>query len=344
MKHYDLRVIKDIPIRDLAEKLGIVIIGNHNTGNAKCFNQAGHPKGDRNPSLGFDHKTNRFKCFACNVKGSTIDLVMATQNLSFNDACEWLANSYGLRPDNTGKIQEIKPITYKDYKQPETIITTGDIEIYQEFYQLCDQLDTTGLKFMQSKGFTPETIKKFGWRIITDKAISLIKQRNNSDSGIAGIYQAGWWLIPFYQDDQIVYLRARNPIKKEFRNLIGKDTQIYNYNAFYELTGDSSLYICEGETDTMTLTQQGLTAVGVLGATQDRTISRLVDFITTQFSKDLSVILCFDNDKEGKEATEKTAKQFFAKGLTPEVLKIPDNYKDINDYVNETELNNGKKD
>ena len=89
---YDLDSLKAIPIRQVADRLALEFKGK----NAKCFNSEAHSRGDKSPSLGLDLKTNRFKCFACDVKGSTIDLVMQAQKLDFKQACEWLANAFGI--------------------------------------------------------------------------------------------------------------------------------------------------------------------------------------------------------------------------------------------------------
>lgn len=337
---YDLQELKDIPIRDLATSLGIIFKGNPSTSNARCFNQQAHPKGDAKPSMGFNNKTNRFKCFACEATGSTIDLVMQTQGLDLKEACEWLANKYGIDPNKNG----YKRIEYKDtnkivenrYSDP----TTADIESYKQFYKLCDPLDDKGRQLLQGKGFTPETIKQFGWRTITSQAVEKAKaDKNLETSGLKGLLKVGWCLIPFYQDTDIFYLRARNPVSKEFSNPIGKTTQFYNYNALYAITGANKLYVCEGETDTMTLAQENLPAVGILGATQDQTVRRLVEFIASEFGKDLKVVLCFDNDQQGRLATDKTAKEFLSIGIRAEIKEIPDNYKDINDYYNNKETN-----
>ena len=62
----DLDTLKDaIKITDLAITLGLQVEGK----TAHCFKHQ-----DRTASLSFDTKTNRFKCFSCNISGSVIDL------------------------------------------------------------------------------------------------------------------------------------------------------------------------------------------------------------------------------------------------------------------------------
>ena len=72
-----LRDIRATPIEGVADELGIEVVRHM----ALCpFH------GDRHPSLYFDVKRNRFKCFACGASGDVIDLVMKYNNVGFKEA------------------------------------------------------------------------------------------------------------------------------------------------------------------------------------------------------------------------------------------------------------------
>ena len=73
--------IRAMPIEEVAAKLCIEV-GRHK---ALCpFQQ------DRHPSLHFDIKRNRYKCFSCGASGNVIDLVMRYMNIGFKEAVEWM--------------------------------------------------------------------------------------------------------------------------------------------------------------------------------------------------------------------------------------------------------------
>lgn len=60
---------------------------------------------DRHPSLTLYERTNenRCHCFACGRGGSVIDFVMQHESWTFQEACRWLSNEFGistLRPDS----------------------------------------------------------------------------------------------------------------------------------------------------------------------------------------------------------------------------------------------------
>jgi hypothetical protein len=91
MKH-DLQAIKDIPIGDVLSYLGFE------------FKKSGawlHIKGD--DSFKANHVKNFYHDYGSNFsKGSTIDLVMNTQNIDFKEACNVLASHFlGVITDNT---------------------------------------------------------------------------------------------------------------------------------------------------------------------------------------------------------------------------------------------------
>jgi DNA primase len=87
----DTQPLKAIDIKDVYQTLGYELRGGHS--NARCFGPA-HKNGDRNPSLGFDSKANRFKCFACGMQGDSIELVMQARGIGFTEATEWLAEAF----------------------------------------------------------------------------------------------------------------------------------------------------------------------------------------------------------------------------------------------------------
>ena len=83
MEMKELNDIRATPIEAVAKNLGIAVVRHM----ALCpFH------GDRHPSLHFDVKRNRFKCFACGASGDVIDLVMRYNNVGFKEAVGKIAN------------------------------------------------------------------------------------------------------------------------------------------------------------------------------------------------------------------------------------------------------------
>src|SRR4029077_10430647 len=84
----DLEQFKLLPIKDVAQRLGIVVRGNK----AMCI--GGHDS--KTPSLSFRLTTNKWKCFGCLLQGDTIALVMNCKKCDFKTALNWLATEFQL--------------------------------------------------------------------------------------------------------------------------------------------------------------------------------------------------------------------------------------------------------
>ncbi len=83
------------------------------------------------------------------------------------------------------------------------------------------------------------------------------------------------------------------------------------------------LFICEGEFDTMMMSQAGARAIGVPGVTN-------IPSVITDIIRNHDVCLAFDNDEAGKLAVQKIADQL---GKPVKALRLK-NHKDITEFFN----------
>ena len=75
--------LRTLPVEAVAERLGLRVVRHKSL----CpFHD------DHHASLSYSPSRNTFRCFVCDARGGTIDLVMRHLNMSFPDACRWLAN------------------------------------------------------------------------------------------------------------------------------------------------------------------------------------------------------------------------------------------------------------
>ena len=75
--------LRSLPVEAVAERLGLRVVRHKSL----CpFHD------DHHASLSYSPTRNTFRCFVCDARGGTIDLVMRHLNMSFPDACRWLAN------------------------------------------------------------------------------------------------------------------------------------------------------------------------------------------------------------------------------------------------------------
>lgn len=83
MDKEQLQRLRSLPIEAVAERLGLRVVRHKSL----CpFHD------DHHASLSYSPSRNTFRCFVCDARGGTIDLVMRHLNMSFPDACRWLDN------------------------------------------------------------------------------------------------------------------------------------------------------------------------------------------------------------------------------------------------------------
>ena len=96
--------LKGLPVEQVAGEVGLEVVRHR----CRCpFHD------DRHPSLTFNLRTNRFKCYACGASGGPIDLAMHQLNLPFVEACRWLGNRFGVYVDEEQRSERwrlVKPI------------------------------------------------------------------------------------------------------------------------------------------------------------------------------------------------------------------------------------------
>lgn len=98
--HPDFAYIrKSVPIRAVAEALGLTVVGNM----VRCWRPENHQCADRTPSVGLHARNNRAKCFVCDgAVLSPIDLVMSVRSVELREAAQWIAERFAVPPAKEG--------------------------------------------------------------------------------------------------------------------------------------------------------------------------------------------------------------------------------------------------
>ena len=98
----DLEFTKQkVPIQDVARQLGLKVSGRYR---AHCWRFDNHRNGDRDPSITFQKKTNRGRCWVCDGRTwSNLDLVMMFLGCDFRSAVAWVCEHFPVPPAEPGK-------------------------------------------------------------------------------------------------------------------------------------------------------------------------------------------------------------------------------------------------
>ena len=232
MDKFELQKLRDLPIEGVAERLGLRVVRHK----ALCpFHD------DHHASLSFKVSKNTFRCFVCDAKGGTIDLVMRFLNKDFREACRWLADEHNIILDE-----------WKCTPEP-TPLCTFDATRYERFFER-PWLSPEARRFLfEERRLDPRVVR---WCRLTSW-----KDREG----------VPWLQIPYYdREGKLVGVQNRNLIKgasPRFRFPQGSQCSIYNLPVLNMLKPGDELYIAEGASDCWSLLSAGHKAIAIPSAT-----------------------------------------------------------------------------
>ncbi len=335
----DLDTLKQaIKITDLARDLGLQVKGKQ----ARCFNSSQHKRGDKTPSLGLDLDTNRFKCFACGVSGSIIDLYKEVKGVDLSQAIKELAQRAGIVINNTKQYEKGTQKHTPAPKIADTLPASSKQAtrgIYEALRGYCGELDPQSLAYLTgaTRGLKKETLEAF--QIFSINVYSMSNRFMRDKFSLEQLQQAGLVseagnlifyqhkiIIPFLDNGQIIFLQGRRTDQEHPRYMhLKRPVPLFNTDTLKDLKAGDKVYICEGVFDAMILEQNGYKAVAILG------VNNFKPEMTKLF-KGLEVVLCLDNDESGKQGAKALARLFLFNGQSVKTKLLPDGVKDITEY------------
>lgn len=299
-----------------------------------CLNPA---HGDRNPSMSFDKKRNRVKCFSCRASYDIFDLVGLDYGLT--DQREIFDKTYqllGITVDDTPRrstpeedFSEMSGQNTDKTGQEKDVYTHTDTHTHTDtpqeedrlsYYQECSKR-LSDTQYPERRGLSRETLER---HMIGYDPDFRTKDQDIRDRDVFVTWQA--LIIPTGRGSYTA--RNTDPSashKNRYRNR--GPAHIFNYKALY--SSSSPVFVVEGEIDALSVEEAGGAAVG-LGSLDN--VPLLLRILEERRSSQ-PLIVALDNDEKGKEAEGK-----LTEGL--ERLKIPyynlrpyGDYKDANEAL-----------
>jgi len=345
---YDTKRINSIPILEVAKGLNIQVHGKTTI----CFLHK-----ENTPSLSFDIKRNRWKCFGCGEGGNVINLVEKNTGLVFKDACKWLCDEFGIPVASRGEKIRPQKKHLKIIKENDDMFYVADLEVYNWIIDNAGISDAAKKYIVEQRHF-PETIigeyriksccnnngllfkciQRFGEdRLLKCGVVKTRKNKNNGEEFLGFIWYGEVLLFPYFdRNGSIIYIQARkiNADKRcKYIGLNNVETTIYNQPILNKLTEGDELVICEGVTDCISWKLLGKNAVGIIGASGFK--PNYVDIL-----KSFRIFIVPDNDAAGQIFANKIINEFLKIGKIVELKPLPSIYKDITDYY----INNRNED
>ena len=298
MNKIDLDEIRATPIEEVAENLGIGIVRHM----ALCpFHN------DKHPSLHFDLKKNRYKCFACGASGNVIDLVMRYNNMEFKEAINWIGNK---------EVNTAKDNAYEKKESREEAVDIEYLEVLMK--NVCINEDAARFLFDE---------RRIDSRVVEWCGLSSVSSDTPCWRWGKAFYDAPSLLIPYRNvDGKLLTVQGRylgKEKKPRFKFPQGSQAGMYNKPVIATLKKGDELWITEGPSDCWAMMSAGRKAVAIPSATSLTTGD--LRLLGEGLQKGVSLHMAPDNDRPGMELF-KTLKRHFP-DLQGHVL--PDGVKDF---------------
>lgn len=324
----DIIKLQDLPIESVADALGLEVRRH------KCLCPF---HDDSHPSLTFSTSRNRYRCYVCDARGGSIDLVMNYNHLSFYDACAWLAKKFGIYLPELG-VREVQVVR--------------KVREVRKTPQIPQTIDTHFLEGLVSNPFITKEAKKFLFeerhldpRVVRWLGLSSISHPVPMSGNPNGSwFNAPSLLIPYRDiNGKLLSVQARylGNLKPETWNLKpevprfqfpkGSRCSIYNLPILKHLCPGEPLFVTEGCSDCWSMLSSGHKAIAIPSATllQESDFKQLGTWI---LKLGTTLHIFPDNDKAGENLYNRLVQASIHLGFTLVRHQLPKDCKDFSDF------------
>ena len=199
-------------------------------------------------------------------------------------------------------------------------------------YSLGFSKDDDIIKILHSKGYSKKDLIEYGiliktkyglWHPFKNRIIFPIVDTNNTIVGITG--------RSLKMNDNVKYIHTTNTAHFTKGNTLYLEYLINKNHA--------NIYIVEGPMDAIAMNKRGYNAVATFGTG----FSKMQLHKIKEYSKEYEINILFDNDGPGREASLKIIKELSKIACKVNYISMPENYKDIDEFLRNDEVKNLKK-
>ena len=271
LSKFDIQKLQDLPIESVANALGLGVRRH------KCLCPF---HDDSNPSLTFSVSRNRYRCYVCDARGGTIDLVMRYNHLGFIDACKWLSDSSWSIID----FDKFSSQFSSDFERSDhTPSKPFDAQRYLKFFER-PWLSNEARRFLFEE-------RKLDSRVVRWCRLTSWKDKQG----------VPWLQTPYFdREGKLIGIQNRNLVKggsPRFRFPQGASCSIYNLPVLNLLRPGETLFIAEGCSDCWSLLSAGHKAIAIPSATL---LTRKDKELLSSLSSSFSFAMYPDNDEPGE--------------------------------------------
>lgn len=299
---------------------------------------------EKTPSFTVSPAKGIFKCFGCGKSGNSIGFIMEHEHYSYPEALRYLAGKYNIEIEEDLATREEDTREQKE-KESLFVLMTYAQQHYAKHLTEHDQGIAIGLSYFKERGFSSETIKKFGLGYALDEWDDLTKNALKDGYKLDYLDKTGLTII---KEDK-KYDRFRGRVIFPINNLTGRviafgarilktdpkspkyvnspETEIYHKSkilygidlAKKEITRQDECFLVEGYTDVVSLHQAGVENV-VASSGTSLTIEQIK--LIGRFTKNITLL--YDSDAAGIKASLRGVDLILEEGLNVKVVLFPD--------------------
>lgn len=285
-----------------------------------------------------------FKCFGCGKGGGPVHFIMEHEQLDYLSALKYLAKKYHIEVVE----KELTPEEQQSQSDREAMfaLNTWAQSYFMQQMNNTEDGRAIGLSYFRSRGFTDETIAKFGLGYCLDKSDAMTMTALHSGykadfiekCGLGSRRDNGTWydrfrgrvIFPVHTLSGKVVAFGGRVLKKDDKTakyvnspeseIYHKSNELYGiYFAKQSIVKQDRCFLVEGYTDVISMHQAGITNVVASSGTsltpgQIRLIHRFTPNIT----------VLYDGDAAGIKASIRGIDLLLEEGMNVKVVLLPD--------------------
>lgn len=294
---------------------------------------------DHSPSMSVSEEKQIYTCFSCGATGNVFTFISNYEHISFIEAVSLLGEKLGYNLDSN--VNYKKNIDNTDYN-----IYDFAVKYYQN--NLHSSLGKNAIKYLNDRKIDRDTIKTFGiglslsknglTDILLSKKYSLDKLVDLGLSTNMGndlflnrimfpLYDLNGRVVAFSGRIYNMHDSSKYVNTKETK-IFKKGNLLYNYHRAREhLKKNEYVIIMEGFMDVIRASSVGINnCVATMGTAFTKNQANVVRKMSD------NIILCFDGDKAGEEATIGAIKVLEEFKIEPKIIRLEDNM-DPDEYI-----------
>lgn len=317
---------------------------------------------EKSPSFHVNQEKQLFHCFGCGAGGNLVQFVMRSEGLDFVEAVKLMADRAGvILPEDNGSADDA---IYEKKKQIYAM-NKAAARLYYETLTTTEA-GKTGLEYFSKRKILPATIRKYGLGYAPDSFDFLKKHMNRIGYSDEDLIEASLCVTKNGKVYDKFRDRVMFPIFDLRGNVIGfggrrmrdKEREGYKLPPKYLNSSEtlafnkgSNLFslnlakkdsatqcvLCEGYMDVISVNQAGVSnIIATLGTALTQNQAKLL------FKYTKEIILCYDSDEAGQEATKRGIEIINSVGGRCRVMSLK-NEKDPDEYIKKYGIDMFKK-